>query len=191
MGGLVAFEMAQQLRQQDHTVNLLVLLDSPALLANKQVLDASTIMHLFIQELEGLFLRRIPLSLTDLQQIEEERQLNYLLEQAGKANALPPDIEQSQLRRLFTTFRMNLQALLKYTPNPYAGRLTILNARHEQSIEHEQAINAWTTLTKDVRVYNIPGTHYTLVREPVVQAVAKTLKLCLEEAQAITTSKGS
>ncbi|HEY1528469.1 MAG TPA: non-ribosomal peptide synthase/polyketide synthase [Candidatus Angelobacter sp.] len=189
-GGVVAFEMAQQLNSEGQKVSALVLMDCAAPLPSFQPADLedSARMAHFASILGGQFGKDLCLSAQELQAIAPEKRLDRVLEKAKNADVLPLDIETTELRRLYdNVFGPNLQALLNYRPRPYPDRIILLRAGEQIHAEDPlQALDltlGWNELAPGrVDVHKFPGNHFTLVREPNVQAVSACLKASLQRA---------
>lgn len=193
-GGVMAFEIAQQLRRRNQEVGLLALLDTviphghlhPE--AQTEKLDTSDVA--IVQEVtarkgspvkEGLFT------------LSPEEQLSYVLEEGKKANFVPADTGLEQFRRLRRIHLMNLHSMTTYIPEIYPGQIDMFRAiepmRSGKSGEGPAVhpvgwslTGGWEALTtKGVVVHKIPGNHKQMMNEPNVQAVATALANCLEQ----------
>jgi thioesterase domain-containing protein len=207
MGGSVAFEMAQQLEATGSKVALLVLFDSRAPKGLPPAAeDHAALLRHFAQDI-GFWSDQHTLEvLTHLQPAE---QLVYIMAQAKLANLAPPDLNFTQFRRLFNVFKTNLRAVRAYEPQPYAGRITLIKAaeapggrtggtdrlkslarRLKGLVSGNGTADAapdetfgWSRLAEGgVEVRTVPGSHYTMLREPHVQSLAEWLGARLREA---------
>jgi thioesterase domain-containing protein/acyl carrier protein len=179
IGGIIAFEMAQQLYASGHQVALLALIDSYAPIAiNKpEEMDEAMLLVSLAKYLGGLFGQQLSVCGDKLQQLEPEEQLNYILEQAKILKILSPDVGLQQMHHLFKVFRANLKALYCYTPQPYPNRITLFCANEQVA----PVSRDWSNLAGGgVEIHNIPSDHYAIVREPHVQFLAKRLGTYLE-----------
>jgi thioesterase domain-containing protein len=183
MGGVVAFEMARQLEAQGQRVALLALMDASAPDPSRCAeTDELTLIASFAQDM-GLSLDQLAISEDELRRLGPDEQLTYLLEQASLANVLPPDIELAQIRRLFDVFMANVQAMLSYVPQPYAGRVTLFRAVEDSAGGRGDASFGWANLALEgVALNEAPGTHFTMVRQPHVQVLAERLRAALGAA---------
>ena len=152
MGGLVAYEMAQQLQLAGQEVELLALLDSHPASAWGQS--------------------------TELDDEELLRQFK------SDMNALPGaeevQLESEQFDRLFQVFRANVQAMMRYQPQRYPGRITFFRPSDRMAEVSIDPLDEWRNLAGDgVEVHVVPGDHYTMLKEPAVLVLADWLKVCL------------
>ncbi|HEX8650921.1 MAG TPA: amino acid adenylation domain-containing protein, partial [Pyrinomonadaceae bacterium] len=191
-GGIVAFEMAQQLERLGFEVALLVVLDSIAPIpANKFAyhdppgIDDPFTLAGYFGELTG---RDLPLSFDHLQRLEPTEQLNHILEQLKIARILPPEIRLEDVLRWLQGYRRRVEAASRYVPQIYRGRITLFRAAqaspgNEELYENLQARDpslGWNDLSSqpvDIRV--VPGSHHTMILEPCVQVLAEQLKTVL------------
>src|ERR687885_1169755 len=181
-GGLVAFEMAQQLQARDQQVSFLGLLDISAVREASEELqeldDVAFLIKLLVAE-------DISLSLQHIRQLEPDEQVLYLIEQARQFNLIPPDLGLVQVRRLLQIFTSHMQAAKTYIPQPYSGRVTLFRASEGAVADSQDLTLGWQELASEgVDLHWVPGNHLTMVREPHVQLVAKHLRACLEQLQA-------
>ncbi len=186
LGGLVAFEMAQQLRRQGLEVSLLALFDSyvPGTLRQPAEIDDDALLVQFISDISGLYDLEPEQSLTS-RTIEER--LASLLQEVVRKGCAPPDLNLKQLGRLFEVFRTNVRAMLSYKPQLYPGRITFFRA--SEQIADVDPARDWRNLAADgVEVHVVPGDHYTMLQEPAVLVMAEWLKVCIELSGSFTLS---
>jgi amino acid adenylation domain-containing protein len=185
-GGVVAFEMAQQLYQQGHEVALLALIDCYAPITNNmpQEIDEALLVASVVKDLGGIFGKDISVLVDELQPLIFEDKVNYILDQAKKVNILPSEFGLQQMRQLLQVFQANLMAKYKYIPKPYTGRITLF-CSSEEMLEGTKAPEfGWGKLvTDDLEIHKIPGNHYTILREPYVQVLAEYLGYYLKGIQ--------
>jgi thioesterase domain-containing protein len=92
-----------------------------------------------------------------------------------RGDEIPLELREHWLTRSF------LRAEQVYQPRPYAGRVRLLRATEVSPLVAEVGPDlGWAGLaTEGVEVFDVPGTHHTLVTEPHVQVVAAVLQECL------------
>ncbi len=188
MGGVVAFEMARQLRIQGHEVALLALLDSYAPSAASASVaegedDEAVLWARFIMDLGGLAGKDFPSVSTILSQNQAGEHVSTLLAEAKSVSVLPPDMEALQLYRMFQVFKANSRAVRSYTPSPDAQRILLLHAQEQPDLTYQDPVQNWRRLTAgEVEVQSIPGNHYTIVKQPHVSVLAYHLKASIDAA---------
>ncbi|MFP2924739.1 thioesterase domain-containing protein [Pyxidicoccus sp. 3LG] len=179
-GGVVAFEMARQLRQQGEEVELLALIDPTPVGADwggLDVEDAAQVAALFVQDHSRLAGEEAWMP----QPGERDAVLRELLERGHQTGLFPAELGLEQLRPLFDVFASNLRAVRAYQHQPHDGRLVVLRASEGQGRAPDLG---WAALaTKGVELIDVPGDHYSALRAPHVQRLAELLARCIEEAQ--------
>ncbi len=180
LGGIVAFEMAQQLYQHGEEVALLTLIDSylPNIHHESEEIDDAMLVAAVAQDLSNIVGKKLSISVDELRQLEATEQLNYILEQAKNLNILPPEVNQQQMYQMLQVFKANNQAMYSYRPQAYPGKLNLIFASDEFSTTNQST--GWSKLGKGgVAVHQIEGDHYTIVQEPQVKNLAEQLRASL------------
>ena len=184
-GGLVAFEMARQLRAADRRVGALVMLDTtaPELMPepDPEEENVAGLLAGFAAQ-AGLAVR-----VQELQPLSTTEQLARVAELAVAAGLLPEVGAEWYLRRRLTVFRANLRALRRYRPGGYPGRVTLLKAQgnvpEPDAGPHTRAADyGWGSYAGAVTVLPVPGTHLNLLHPPHVGTVAEVLEKVLVAA---------
>ena len=173
-GGVVAFEMAQQLQNAGQAVSLLALVDShapgsPSAASLAAVTEENLLawfLQDFLQQQDGAPKSKLPREqLTDLSSA-----LGYLHEKA----LLTKDTEEEQLRSLYAMFRRNLKLLQNYRPKPYAGSILLLRA--VDSTATAAPDYGWAALCQgSLDIIAVPGDHYAVLSRDTVGIVARIL----------------
>lgn len=174
VGGVIAYEIAQQLRTEGRELALLVLMDTP------RPDD--------FPEPRAHFLRLTRWShhRERLRRLSAKDKLGYLvragwwkLRTLGRAPA--GDVRDIQ--------RTYARAIYGYRPKPYLGKLTLLVNEEVARISPNLG---WAGLVSGgIEVRRVPGDHISYIRGNV-QTTARTLRECLEQAQrAYTVGRGA
>lgn len=193
MGGVLAFEMAQQLYKQGRIVALLALLDIDAPRAGEAVADFDQARELvrLVNGMARVNKQAPPVSYDELRHLEPDEQAKFVLERLKQADLAPPDMDPARLLPLMRLRINTLHAKHHYVPQIYPGRITLFRASEWQpedsSYEDGDRSRAddpalgWSALSSQaVNVHVVPGTHETIVEEPHVQTLADRLRACLE-----------
>jgi amino acid adenylation domain-containing protein len=186
MGGVVAYEMAQQLTVEGEEVSLLALFDSyaPSALEAEEE-DELKLLVQFAQDL-GLPLDQLKIEPDRLLTLEPDARLAAVLEQAHAAQIIHADVGLSQARLLYHLFRTNRRALRSYVPRRYAGRLVLFKAEEESALVSSDSLNGWAQWASGgVSLRSVPGNHYDIMREPHVRILAQELMAQLYQAKAV------
>jgi len=189
MGGVVAFEMANQLHKQGQKVGLLAVMDVRPPVeeerANIYDFDLIRVALKFTIESFNISLDLFASDWDYFKGVEADESLRYIMEKAQAANVLPKDIGFEQLRRLYNQININFQLLRDYTPEVYPGEITLFKAQvGEFGNEVEDFRAAWAALSaRDLRMHVLPGTHFDMVTQPNVQQLAGLLQHYFEQAE--------
>jgi thioesterase domain-containing protein len=110
-----------------------------------------------------------------------EEQAAHIARSTAALLMLPPDIAES--RRQVDVYRALMTAALTYVASPYAGRITLLRATQAVAGGSTAVLDrdyGWSALSREpVEVYDLPGTHFNVVFEPHVRALAAVLRRLL------------
>jgi amino acid adenylation domain-containing protein len=195
LGGAVALEMAQQLGSQGQTVELLAVLDASFLDDGGAVpsLNGFAGLGLFLQDFAARFGQSLPLQDQDLDRLVQSGDPLMAVEQliAGTGLASLP-LPMDQLRPLWTVFRANLEALARYRPRPYTGRVVLFRPQEHQTAVFPDSLARWRELAAPgLAVHTVPGNHYTMLQRPHVTQLAQRLHDCLAALQAGAATRSS
>jgi amino acid adenylation domain-containing protein len=102
-------------------------------------------------------------------------QITLLWEQAQTLGVLAPQQSFERIKHLFTVHEHNLQALRTYTPQTYAGPMSLIISS-ERAAHSDDPTCGWGPLVGgSLRTKVVPGTHYTLLTPPAVADLAASL----------------
>ncbi|MEJ6487487.1 thioesterase domain-containing protein, partial [Nostoc punctiforme UO1] len=182
LGGLVAFDMAQQLKHRGEQIALLILLDScpPSMIPKEPKNNVAALVEEFLRQ--DLDLEQdLDLCLEQLQQLEPEEQLICAVEQALKKNLLPEGFDLAQALYLLKIQKLNVQAIHNYQPQFYSGSIVLLQVSEtDADFDFE---SAWNEVAESVETFLVPGNHQNMVRPPHVQILAQQIQKFLDLAQ--------
>ena len=180
MGASIAFEMARQLARDGETVDRLVLIDVPVppiTLARKAIAG--------IQDIFGQALPQIWPYVGDYLRLYLQPNKSRMVVLSDRPE-LPTKIPTlgtrlssllASSRPLAAVCQANAQAIVRYTPKFYDGRIILLRtARSVGHLSDEPALGWQQFSLQTVQVHLVPGRHLTLLRPPNIQKLAKTLQ---------------
>ncbi len=206
-GGLVAFEMAQQLEKAGEEVALLAMLDAAApiksnipSLANvfkfllitvipymwSFLFDYLNLIIAFAKERINSLTSEIPI-FDKLDRIIRTLEVN-LFSRLTWGDAATMMSEESRLRILnelairpmLRVFYTNSQAVHNYVPQVYSKQITLFRTKVQSSVDREDMSIGWDRLANQkTKVNIIPGNHLTMLRKPHIQVLAAQLKACI------------
>ncbi|MBM4297805.1 MAG: alpha/beta fold hydrolase [Deltaproteobacteria bacterium] len=183
IGGLIAFEMAQQLRRLDQLVGLLVLLDSGSPPRSSAIMAANRVRHFRWEYAFNKF---------DIRHLKKvswlaRRWLDETLRLKAKALTcnvyhylglpLSPELKDFYVDQVVYG-KIYPDAHRRYAPRTYSGR-----AVYFKSEDARERVAGWQKLmTRGLEVRPVTGSHLTMLVEPHVKGLAEALRECLTEA---------
>lgn len=193
MGGLVAFEMARQLRQQGKTVALVALFDTHLPAGNRQRIegrddlpilarfaaDMARLMNIDISNLRDQFL-----------QLGEHEMRKMLLETLHREGVLAHDAGENELNEMLEVFNRNSAATDGYCLRPSKQRVVLFHsveAGHPHHLPAEWA--AWAD--EGMESHSVATDHYGIMGQPHVSEVAERLRRYFDDvAEASSVGSG-
>jgi thioesterase domain-containing protein/acyl carrier protein len=173
LGGVVAFEMAQQLKAQQREVEVLALIDAKIPIGSEPTEDMATLLLEFAEHL-NVALEAIDISVDLFASLSAEQQLVHAFAKARELQVVPEGLSLQQFHRIFAVFRHNRRALQQYLPEPYSGHVSLFEA--EPSRFHEPVWDWEELVMGGISRYEIGGNHFTIMREPYVEELARQLR---------------
>ncbi len=184
-GGLVAFEMAQQLQQAGQTVALLALLDTPAPIAANQPSLWSSLTFLIKTAVRSL----VPFAIDYLALLTSSNESwKTRLQRVAMTHLLPQEsrlrlLDELTLRPMLRVFAANSHAAKRYVSHVYPSPITLFRTADSVGLRHDTTLG-WQTLTRaEVAVHQMPGNHFSMLRQPQVEVLASQLERCMETAR--------
>ena len=189
LAGLLAWEVAQQLRALGLQTAMLALFDThlyvnPAIANPAGTPDPDS----GLQRLR----RRVEFHLDNLRGLSPRNRLAYvpqrlgarwrrtaragLRDDTGPAAAVG---DLAWLDRFPPLWQMLLKAGMAYLPRPYPGPIAVFLARET---DQGQGDRPGSLATGRVEIHEVPGNHATFIKEPHVRVLAEKLRTCLDRA---------
>ena len=178
-GGIVAYEIAQQLISLGEEVSHLFLID-PYFCEdydnayNKiKHLDDSGKWMLFFNDL--IYQSDLNINMKSIAKIPDDISISkYYLELAIQYKLLPPDFDQKNLELLYQIFLRNCSAYYVYKPWQYAGNIDLFRAT--KYLRNGNNPNAkWLELAKNITIHNIEADHYSLLKDNALNILAEKI----------------
>ncbi|MDC3955568.1 non-ribosomal peptide synthetase/type I polyketide synthase [Polyangium jinanense] len=186
-GGLVAIEMAAQLVEQGQEVSFLAVLDtaSPDTLQDEAPMNSLDTLLRMAEGLGG------PIASAELDGLDAEQRVAHVFERIRALEIFPAELG---VERLLTHIDAHLSAGLRYRPR-LPCRMDLFRATESagNSGQHTSHFgDAWRAYSsRPVECHDVPGTHYTLVREPHVTVLAERLRGCLNAVDPPQVGEGT
>ncbi|MBE7941751.1 MULTISPECIES: type I polyketide synthase [Ramlibacter] len=168
-GGVIALEMAQRLRERGEAVSLLAMIDTLAPTAARRRAPAWRklwlMRHWSLRFALDWPARRRAGRLADAQYAQA-------LERLARGEKLPPELLE------FHLFRNFVAAQSRYTPERYAGDVVLFRASQAdtQYLGAGDALGWEAHVQGTLRVYRVPGSHFTMMSEPGVSVLVERLR---------------
>jgi len=186
-GGLLALEIARQLREQGERIAMIALLDAnnPLMLPRRytlrerMVLRMRAIANLSLKQKIAFVLNRGWGKLAVIVLLKKEA-LKIL---AYKFNSKHKEVIPVNYRILHVR-EANNAAADHYQPRVYDGILTLIRAENpNDGFEFDSKLGWGGLATDGIEIHDVPGEHETMFHEPHVYALAETLRNCIEKAR--------
>ncbi|WP_414752446.1 amino acid adenylation domain-containing protein [Anabaena sp. CCY 9910] len=175
-GGLVAYEMAQQLYTQGQKIGLLALLDTSC--PNLQITRPS-------------LTKFVRVHVNNLWKLQPQEKLIYIrnwlkwyLKNKNTRDVLIQDWQEVlENSHIVNVIDANVQAYENYTAQPYAGAMTLFRSSIQPVKLSDNIDLGWHDLvTGGLEIHHLTGDHSRLLKEPHVQKLTEQLQICLERS---------
>jgi len=188
-GGVLAFEMAQQLQKQGQTVGLLVVIDAilPETIIEPTDDDDAKFLLRIAESIKTDNNIDFSVPFEELRDLPLTEQLNLINQ---KANFIFSDAELQDFLSYYKLFKLHVQAMRNYVPQVYPQTITIFRASEE--IIHDFDNPEWSSddlllgwgkcSSQPIQTVDIPGDHFSILVEPHIQDLTKQLKRCIDNA---------
>jgi thioesterase domain-containing protein len=193
MGGVVAFQMACELRERGHDVRLLALLDSVAPRYATSPPE-SMVLEAFVRRLAHFSGRPGAELWPDrLAALEGDRKLDYVLALFQELGLMPADAGRDDIVARLELTNLHTELARDFRPCVYPGIITLFRCSSDPSGDVEDGAGdaggdptrGWGELARGgVRTRDVPGDHLTMMAQPHVEALAAHLLACLEDVEA-------
>src|SRR5262245_4272430 len=194
-GGLIAYEMAQQLRSAGEEVSRLVMIDCSAPGGSRRRLSAGAMFHLLKNVAywivdddffrDGLAVARGRLRSKGIAWRDRLRARRGTSQEIDIRHALGLWRYPDNAREFLEAFH---HALTTYRPRRYGGTVTVIRSRTRKFIALTplEADLGWQKLASGgVQTRVLAGAHDTIIREPRVRKLAEVLTEFLDEAATV------
>ncbi|KAF3884862.1 MULTISPECIES: amino acid adenylation domain-containing protein [Nostocales] len=183
LGGIIAYEMAQQLYLQGEEIGMLAILDTclPGYSSRLPFLQRILVHFTNLLEQGPAYLWQKFDGWTEWTQ---HNITNKYLEHLRISEPLPENDLHVAL------MDANVQAVKNYTFKKYLGQMTLLRTsdKHRDKekgvgMQYDPQFGWGDVVTGEIDVHLVPGSHLTLFEEPHVKVLAEKLKHCLESRE--------
>ena len=178
MGGIIALELARQIKAYGASVDLLGMLDThlPKEDGQVRIVDDDAVMRWIAS--------RFSLSLKQLLRLSKRRRWRRVLERAQSVSLLPADVDEAKLANLAELCQTHIAAVARYPLSLYSDPVMLFRARDARGRsvrgpKKVETLERWQGLFPALHVHEVPGNHYSMLRGPQVQSLADSIRQIL------------
>jgi amino acid adenylation domain-containing protein len=176
MGGLVAWEMAQQLMKEGETISLLALIDTappPKYREAEDRADEISMLARFAMDMSRLVGRDPGPLVEQFLQAAEQDQWKMVQETLTNYGVLAPKTAHAEMTALLNVFTRNFRAMNNYSIP--TGKQAVIYFRASETPERLSKL--WTKWAGGgIQFHSVSGDHFTMLRRPGVRIIAETLQ---------------
>ncbi|BDA68765.1 hypothetical protein CAL7716_029310 [Calothrix sp. PCC 7716] len=188
-GGVLAFEMAQQLQKEGDTVGLLVIIDAilPETIIEPTDDDDAKFLLRIAESMKTDSNVDFSVPFEELRDLPLTEKLNLINK---KENFIFSDAEIQDFLSYYKLFKLHVQAMRNYVPQVYPQSITLFRASEE--IIHDFDNPEWYTSdpllgwgkcsSQPIKTIDIPGDHFSIFVEPHIRELSKHLRVCIDNA---------
>ncbi len=181
-GGIVAFEMAKQLKAAGHEVKMLAMFDTSVGNINYTGSKAKRLWEkIMLQFPKMLFiggsLFKYPGSVLSYQGFVVKRKWHTLMSKLGlaKESEEMPDYQKRIIEKQALAFQ-------NYNMTPYDGTIDLFRVRERVYFLDDPIYLGWKNLsTKGISIHQVPGDHRTFLLPPYDKVFAQSLQSTIDE----------
>ncbi|MBL9174392.1 MAG: AMP-binding protein [Verrucomicrobiales bacterium] len=182
-GGLLAYEMARQLRESGHAVSFVGILDTDLGLHREMRRDVETSFAAFFRNLPFHFRDRGVRGLVGNRWA--------IFRHRWRTRGRPPQDRSFEFRDLDPELRRlawsHVEAARAYVPKPIRGEAWFFGATVRPLFRPRNPAEVWRTLVPEgLRVHLLPGNHFSILTEP-----SQVVALATALASALRTTDGA
>ncbi len=172
LGGVVAFEMAQQLRLQREEVGLVLLIDC---------FFPGKLNHFRDDSLRSKVLWRLDRKIGEILLEAAPGPLGYAVAFRNVVRRMRQ--ERRRARALAKIDQANANAMSTYVPESYPGPLVLFWATDAVFRAYQDRRLAWADIAEQgLEVHVVPGNHLSIMEPPQLAYFAEMLKRCLQKS---------
>jgi amino acid adenylation domain-containing protein len=179
LGGLIAFEIAQQLQAEGQEIELLALVDPTSPNLTSSELDGATTRMPLLAKTISHF--KTFLNLTARKKLDYVWQRLHWNLTLGNANlfykAYLRYIKRSLSElRLVNVYWANYLTQYSYMPKPYLGKIILFQAEEIEVGSQQNTQSRWELFADEVDIVPVIGSHADLMEEPNVRVLSTKFK---------------
>jgi len=176
MGGLVAWEMAQQLMKEGEIIGLLALIDTappPKYREADDRADEISMLARFALDMSRLVGKDPRPLVEQFLQAAEQDQWKMVQETLTSYGVLAPKTAHVEMTALLDVYTRNFRAMNNYSIQTSKQAVVYFRAFETP----ERFSKLWTKWSGGgIQFHSVPGDHFTMLRQPNVRIIAETLQ---------------
>lgn len=176
LGGIIAYEMAQQLTKEGEKIELLTLFDTP--ISGELPTHINSDLEIMAYWLDMDKKSDEGISLKILQNLEPNEQLRYFWERSRIAKSMVPQGDLTMFRNFLDLFISLMRLGNNYVPTTYQGKVIFFIAEDDDGFTPYHPEKDWLELAEIV-TEEVPGNHMTMMYPPHVEVFAQKLRYYL------------
>ncbi len=189
-GGVIALEVARQLRNAGRSLAFLAFIDTPlpSVYENVDLQDEAKFLCDLVEFTSHFSPLPVRLSYEKLKEVPADRVFEVALEEAKRQGALSPETSPLFIRRLCEVGRTNVRFIKNYNLQPIDIEIAMFLPSErgrlmEMSGKELRPDLGWSSVVgQKFRVIEVPGDHFTMLEVPHVEYLAAELLKELEAA---------
>jgi thioesterase domain-containing protein len=172
-GGVIAYEVAVQLRAAGEETDLLFGIDSRAPIEENipESSDDATILSWFARDLAVPYGKTLDIPAELLRELGGDAAFDHILKEAADLGVLAQDADRAQILRYFEAYLANGIALQTYLPEPADVDLVLLRAVDETT-DYGPALGWQSLIEGSLDVIDVPGDHNSVMYPPHAEQAA-------------------
>jgi amino acid adenylation domain-containing protein len=174
LGGVIAYEMAAQLRERGDATEFLALIDSyvPNAGWGTSRLDDAELLAAFVLDLTRSLGAEVRIPVEPLRGLDEAHAWDAVLRQLRPYQPMFPHVRPEHLRPLWRVFRANSSAMRSYVPKAATAPVTLVRAGN-----YLDPTLGWGSLAiEGLATQVVPAEHHTILRGDAARLVADLLR---------------
>ncbi|PKD39818.1 hypothetical protein CWO84_13340 [Methylomonas sp. Kb3] len=177
-GGMIAYEIANQLIKCGEQVLYLGLIDTPAGYNIENYLDDFNECVVFERELISSGIVTNPEEVKEINMLSAFNEFNILLNYVRSRQLIPQDLDQETVKRYLKVCYTTDKALQEYAPKPISVPITLYAASDENN-SFDIAIGWESVMGGNLKVVPIDGDHRTILDRPNIEWLGKAISEAL------------
>ncbi|MDC2956601.1 amino acid adenylation domain-containing protein [Streptomyces gilvifuscus] len=175
-GGVIAYEVAGQLRAAGEEIELLFGIDSRAPIEENipESADDATLLSWFARDLAVPAGKTLDIPAEDLRAFGGDAAFDHILERAAAIGVLAQDADRAQILRYFEAYLANGIALQTYLPEPNALDLVLLRAADEPA-DYGPRLGWEALIEGSLHVVDVSGDHNSVMYPPHAEVAAQAI----------------